>query len=198
MLLAELASNALTAYDPEKLGTVEKLLSLRETLLSKISDGSAKTDQQLYCVFNLLEEWRDIHNAGVPIPKGIATIKKLVSWVEHNEKADTLTLFRQVEWAQLVELRGPVEAILHCQCRKCGCEFVRMGTSGFTDEIGWICSDCGSVIFRSVYETKTAELCTCGGKTCQGCPACDSQEFEVTRTSSPYGYFANHTWRRIV
>jgi hypothetical protein len=194
---AETALNALTAYEQGNSEAVDQLLNLRKELLSKISFGKPKPSSQSYCTYNLLEEWFAIYNSQIQISNGIAAIKKLLLWAKHNESVQTIEMFQQPEWKQLVQLRGPVEAILHCRCRKCGKEFLGMGTSGFSDEAGWICSVCGAVIFRSVYNLEPAPVCKCGGKTFSNCPNCDSKEFELLQTSSPYGYFSNHTWQRV-
>jgi predicted RNA-binding Zn-ribbon protein involved in translation (DUF1610 family) len=171
-------------------------------------DGAIKTLQALhpkledgYCLYNLYEQWSQAFSYKAGRQEAFDPIFHLARKLLHYEKDETIRMFREGEWSELVKFRGPVETVLAYQCLSCRREYVSMGTSGFYDAVGLVCPNCGNVRFRSVY-SKDNEMpqCSCGAHFHRtspfDCPFCGSKQIQSMSQISPYEYFAKHTYVR--
>ncbi len=167
---------------------VEFLRSLQPTL----DDG--------YCLFNAYEQWSQAFSYKPGRCEALGPIRSLANKLLGYGTDDTLRLFREPEWSELVQLRGPVEVVLVFQCLSCRREYPGMGTSGFYDASGLLCPQCGSVLFRSLYAEGQIPLCSCGSPyqspEMVGCPFCHSTQSQVVSQLSPYQYFETHSYVR--
>lgn len=184
-------------------------LDLFVELLRQQSSGDSTTIDRLrqlqprledgYCLFNLYEQWSQAFAYNPGRLGALPSILRLAEHIKRQKDDNTLSLYRTLEWSALVALRGPVETVLLYSCSDCGREYPKMGTSGFLDEIDWLCPKCGAVYFRSVYDKSAPPLCQCGGSfraPSSSCPYCGSSRSQSSWNISPYEYFEHHRFYR--
>jgi hypothetical protein len=170
----------------------------------RANDGSARSQlnalqvalEDSYCLFNLFQEWQGAFSFSPGRVEALKPIVSLARKLAVFAEDDTLAMYRTPEWAQLVNLRGPCEAVLEKVCRTCRRSFVAIGTSGFYDALPLICRRCGDVYFKSFYDEEPTPTCRCGGEYASGCPHCRSSEATISSQISPYEYFAHHRYTR--
>ena len=153
-----------------------------------------------YCLYNLYEQWSQAFSYEPGRSEALAPILRLAGKLNNYDTDDTLRLFRESEWSELVQLRGPVEGVAVYECVSCHREYARMGTSGFYDAHALVCPQCGSVRFRSLYAEGPIPSCACGAHyprlKVHGCPFCYSTQARVKSQLSPYQYFETHIYIR--
>lgn len=162
----------------------------------KVYRDSLLTSQQVRGVEILLNEWGGMFSFMPGRLEGLPHLVDLLKFIRNNPQIDELKIFERPEWKEIVELRGPVETVQILECGKCKNHYPRMGMSGFLDLIDLYCSQCGNVIFKSLYDDKLAVVCSCGGTAKVGCPNCGSIEGRTLEEMSPYRYFAGHQYKR--
>jgi rubrerythrin len=171
-------------------GDAEVIHALRK-LQPQLEDG--------YCLYNLYEQWAKAFAYQPGRLEALSPILNLALKLKQQSSDDTLTMYREPEWASLVALRGPVETVQFYMCSECAHEHPRMATSGFLDEADWICRQCSSVLFKSFYDSSPAPRCDCGGSFQQqgsSCPFCGSNQISLARYISPFEYFERHRFVR--
>lgn len=155
------------------------------------------TPEDGYCLYNLVGEWKSAFSYLPGRREALPPILSLANRLTTFESDDTLDLYQSPEWAELVRLRGPAESVLTCSCAQCGTQFVTIGTSGFLDVTSLVCTACGNVYFKSVYDDSAVPACRCGGTYVGGCPGCGASGYSpATSEISPYEYFASHEYVR--
>lgn len=190
---------------PLKQHAVLQLISYLErveagTLAARaVIDAFQPTIEDGYCVYSLFGEFRAAFGYRPGRQEALAPILALARKVSRYEHDDSLRMYKEPEWAQLVAMSGPVEAVGFRTCVHCGVRDVVMYTSGFTDEFGAPCDACGNVVFQSIWDDRPLGTCECGGRfrrTGGSCTGCGSTDMRVEQRSS-YEYFASHRWRRV-
>lgn len=151
------------------------------------------------CLFDLYGEWRSAFSYSPGRIEALEPLLALARWLLKGNGVYVNRVAEREEWAQLVNLRGPVEMVLSRKCKNCRTEIVSMGTSGFYDADGLVCGDCGNVFFKSYYHAAEPPSCPCGGiyKHTWPCPVCGHDEYVQNGPDvSPYEYFATHFFTR--
>jgi hypothetical protein len=121
----------------------------------------------------------------------LALARRLESGIPDHE----LGLYTQPDWTMLRELTGPAECIQVYSCSACHRTHVRAGTSGFLDEVDWVCANCGDILFKDGRDIAPPSRCRCGTDftaPSAGCPWCGHSSTRATQNISPYQYFATH------
>ena len=177
-------------------------------VIDAVADGSITADEALkrlqptleesYCVYNLHAEFQAAfgyqpqRTAALPLIRSLA--RKIIDYAED----DTLLLFNEPEWAQLVDMRGPVEGVELLRCDACDRTEAQFFMSGFLDLRALTCIECGDVIFQSTYDDQPVPACRCGGRYAAASAACARCRHGLWRAGqvSGYQYFATHNFTR--
>lgn len=156
------------------------------------------TQSQGQCLFDLYGEWRGAFSYSPGRCEVLSPLLSLAKWLQETRRDPIDQKNRRPEWAQLVALRGPVDAVLYRSCTGCKYLVASMGTSGFYDALGLICSECGNVYFKSFFDESETPLCSCGAMFVKTwpCSKCGDERYEEVCTMSPYEYFAQHSYSR--
>ncbi|MEN0036052.1 MAG: hypothetical protein AAGC78_03250 [Cellvibrio sp.] len=184
--------NAFVALLKEQSIGSESAIERIQDLNVVLSDG--------YCLFNLYEQWKQAFSFYPGQKKALPHILSLSNKILEVKADDTSVLYKTNEWKELVALRGPAECILVRSCKKCSGQYIDIGTSGFYDAKGLVCSKCGNAFFKSYYDDSATPHCDCGSEfpeiLNQGCPSCGEKEYSSVRSESPYEYFYSHSYQR--
>ncbi len=157
--------------------------------------GVTQNDGQ--CLFNLYGEWMGAFSYSPGRLDALELLLALTRWLVDKKRDYVNQKYELTEWAELVAMRGPVETVIVRKCTECDLEMVSMGTSGFYDANGLICSECGNVYFRSYYDESELLRCNCGGQYTQTQSGCTIEGHRSSCTEiSPYEYFASHSFIR--
>jgi hypothetical protein len=165
-----------------------------------VADALAQFQPSLedgYCVFNLHGEFAAAFGHQPQCAAALPLIHSLARKIVDYPEDDTMLLFNEPEWAQLVALRAPVEGVEVFHCDSCNRTVPQFMTSGFLDLRASTCNKCGDVLFHSTFEDEPLPRCECGGAfvNIEGpCPECGNQLRRVAQVSG-YQYFATHKWR---
>ena len=152
------------------------------------------TPQQVRGIELVLAEWRGMFSFEPGRLEGLPPLVRVLTLIRRKAQMDQSEIYHVEAWKEVVRLRGPVEAVQIYRCSSCGTQYPRMGTSGFLDSIDLLCSSCGAVFFKSIYNAPREVGCECGGLAKAGCPSCQSVDGEVVHEMSPYEYFAKHRY----
>ena len=156
----------------------------------KLEDG--------YCLFNLQEQFKLAFGYRPGRTEALAPILRLARKAVTFERDETMWLFTSPEWERLVQMSGPIEAVLYSSCTQCSARRMALIASGFTDEFSAVCDSCGNALFQSIYDDRELPPCGCGGiyrRSDDHCPACGAKD-AVVEQQSPYEYFSTHSWTR--
>jgi hypothetical protein len=175
-------------------------------LIDAVADGSINAEQALrqfrpeledgYCVYNLHGEFEAAFANQPARAEALPLIQSLARKIVGYEEDDTLLLFNEPEWKDLVALRGPVEGVEMFRCDNCARTAPQFLMSGFLDLRASTCHDCGEVMFHSTYDDQPLPACRCGGTftafsaSCGGC----GRPLRRIEQVSGYQYFASHKW----
>jgi hypothetical protein len=146
----------------------------------------------------ILQEWEGMFSFDPGRIEGLDPLRELVRFASASADIDVLDVYRHPAWGRLVELRGPVESVLLCECDRCRTTYPQMGISGFLDVRAFLCPGCGSVEFQSSFADSAGSACGCGQTRIPGCPNCgaSSNAAVVVDEINPYEYFATHSFIR--
>ena len=159
-----------------------------EALSPSLEDG--------YCLYNVYEQWKGAFSFSPGVTKALPRIVRLTEKMSSYEKDDTLRMYTEPEWKELVDLRGPFECAIRYTCGDCKKEYIGFGQSGFDDRYPSVCETCGDVWMQSGYDEEALPQCHCGGTyRCSGCPHCGSTQIESKEYFSSYEYFVDHNWK---
>ena len=159
------------------------------------ADFGGNSTENDYRVMNIMKEWNDMFSYSPGLKEGIDIIISLLEKIMITPEIKILEIYKSMEWKKLIDLRGPVEAIIEMQCKNCNHYFFMMGMSGFLDIKGLICYKCGDVYFKSIYDDSELPECDCGGQYKHGCPYCGYNDVITVGNRSPYWYFSNHRFK---
>ena len=151
-----------------------------------------------YCLYNLYLQWSGAFSYLPGRTESLTPILELARKLQSFSRDDTLKMYEQPEWKQIVDLRGPVEVVQIYRCDNCRADYPAMGTSGFLDIAGLVCPKCGDVYFKSYYHESATPKCACGGSypspEHHGCPSCGNSGGKVVKEISPFQYFGDHKY----
>lgn len=177
-------------------------------LIEAVADGTITADDALerlqpvledgYCVYNLHAEFKAAfayqprRTAALPLIRSLA--RKIIGYPED----DTMLLFNEPEWAELVAMRGPVDGVELLHCDSCARTEAQFFVSGFLDIRPLTCTQCGDVLFQSTYADQPVPACGCGGRYSVGRASCARCGNALRRAGqvSGYQYFATHNFTR--
>ncbi|WP_152032708.1 hypothetical protein [Ereboglobus luteus] len=149
-----------------------------------------------YCLFNAYEEWKGAFSFYPGRTDTLSLIANLAQKIAHYATDDTLQMFAEPEWRELVALRGPFNCAVRYICANCGVNYAGLRQSGFDDRMPAICNSCGDVWLQSGYDNTPLPECDCGGSFLHsGCPKCRSEKTEGEIYFSSYEYFQTHKWK---
>ena len=157
-----------------------------------LEGNSSITD---YRIMSIIKEWKDMFSYSPGLKEGINIIILLLDKIIITPEIKILEIYKSKEWKELINLRGPVEAIIEKQCKNCNNYFYSMGVSGFLDAEGLVCNKCGDVYFKSIYDDSELPECECGGQYKHECPYCGCESAITIGDKSPYWYFSNHRFK---
>jgi len=153
-----------------------------------------KTDNEM--LNTVMSEWESMYSYIPGRIDGLDNIIKLLGLIKQRRFMSMLTLYKSQYWKELIDLRGPVETVLICECKVCKEVYHSIGMSGFLDAYGLICNTCGDVLFKSYYSETQIPACKCGGSYILGCKKCRNNTFNTIGELSPYKYFEEHKYIR--
>jgi hypothetical protein len=146
-----------------------------------------------YCLYNLYEQWEGAFSFSPGVIAVLPLIASLAKKICLYKNDDTLKMYSESEWGEIVLHRGPFECAIRYTCKKCRGEYIGFGQSGFDDRYPSVCDSCGDVWLQSGYDETPLPTCNCGGSYCSfGCPKCKSREIRESEYFSSYEYFINH------
>lgn len=177
-----------------------------KTLIDAVSDGTTSIADAVYfqptleddgyCVYNVHAEFQMAFGKEPRCAAALPLIRSLTAKLLTYAEDDTMLLFNETEWKQLVTLRGPVEGVEWFGCVSCAYTTPAFVMSGFLDVRPATCGACGSVLFQSTYDDRPLPSCSCGGAYAWHstiCPRCARGLVKIDQVWG-YQYFASHAW----
>lgn len=174
---------------------VERQMSGETAVIDKISELNPSLEDG-YCLYNAYEQWKGAFSFYPGAVQALPSISSLAKKIKSYEKDDTLRMYSEPEWKEIVHYRGPFECAIRNTCQGCKKEYISFGQSGFDDRYPSICNSCGNVWMQSGYDEEPLPQCECGGQYwLPRCTHCDCDTIEDKEYFSSYEYFVNHKWK---
>lgn len=149
-----------------------------------------------YCLYNLYEQWKEAFSFTPGAVQALPAISNLAQKIQSYEKDDTLQMYSELEWKEIVQHRGPFECAIRNTCLGCNTEYISFGQSGFDERYPSICESCGDVWMQSGYDEEPLPKCECGGQyRLPRCTKCGCDKIGNKEYFSSYEYFLNHKWK---
>ena len=149
------------------------------------------------CLSTVYGQWCGAFSYSPGRLEALEPILRLAHMLPRWKSDNPAYLFKQPEWAKLIELRGPAESVEIRRCENCDRAQPVMRISPFLAMVGLACPACGRVHFRSEYDHSPAPTCVCGetcGEPFPGeCLHCGGPG-NRHRIMSPYEYFDQHNY----
>ena len=149
-----------------------------------------------YRLFNLYNEWRAAFGYEPGRLEALPIIAALAERALAIPDDESLPMYQSPEWAELLRMRSPCNAMAVVACKQCSRSYPIFYTSGFYDAQALLCRRCGDVYYKGNYDDSPTPLCSCGGEYVRNCPDCDSSANTWVAALSPYKYFAEHRFVR--
>ncbi|MFQ6097345.1 MAG: hypothetical protein ACE5O2_06405 [Armatimonadota bacterium] len=132
--------------------TLHEAVEAARSLIRDVAwDEDDSLDRQAANFSDLLDELAD----ATSFEQGHTEAVRLVQAMLENGLEDT---DESEEWAQLVQMRGPIEALWRYECEDCGFGFPVCGMSAFAEMFNGVCEACGAIGFFSTSDERLAEL----------------------------------------
>jgi hypothetical protein len=125
--------------------------AIREAIRASAAEDGWIADADLANLRDLLEELSDATSFGQGRRDAVQLIRAILeSGLTDADESD--------EWAALVQLRGPIQAMWRYECEDCSFAFPVCGLGAFVELFNGVCEACGEIGFFKVSDERLAEL----------------------------------------
>jgi hypothetical protein len=125
--------------------------AIRQAIRASAAEDGWIAEPEVATLRDLLEELSD----ATSFDRGRRDAVQLIRTILENGLSDA---DESDEWAALVQLRGPIQALWRYECEDCSFAFPVCGLGAFVELFNGVCEACGEIGFFKVSDERLAEL----------------------------------------